>query len=200
MIQQQELAEYPTLFDCQLPGSFNQSPLSLIAAMKKTTIYIADDGKEFRSEDECVVYELTIAAQKKAREDRLNLFLAAALSARAINLFDGPPGEGIPPGLLDNFDRVGFDEQFRLLLSERKIDACLIVKNLESFADLGQLIVNLRSDRQHLILEFEALRTAPERNHLTSFPDYSASFDDEFDGGDGDWSHRIPDSHEGSPY
>jgi hypothetical protein len=172
--------------------------------MKKATIYIADDGKEFKSENECVAYELTIAAQKMALEDRLNFFLAAALNARAINLFDGPSGEGVPPGLLDDSDRIGFDEQFRLLLSERNIDTWLIVKHLESFADLGQLIVNLRSDRRDLILEYETPKASPRTNCSTSFPDLSATFDHEFDdefrGGCGDLNYRIPDSHEGSPY
>ena len=123
--------------------------------MEKITLYIAEDGKEFRAEEDCLAYEQRCVAKKIARNIKFNTLFAAVLNSRAVDLFDGPSGAGFPPELLDSFDRICFKEEFRSLLLDRDIDAHLVIKHLDSFVDLGRILATIKNDRQWLIEELD---------------------------------------------
>jgi hypothetical protein len=164
--------------------------------MEKITLYIAEDGKEFRDEEDCILHERRCIEQKIARETKLNELFAAVLNSRAVDLFYGPSSAGFPAELLDSFDRIGFKEEFRILLLDRSIDAQLVVKHLDSFVDLGRILTTIKNDQQWLIEELD--RRVSE---VIDFDPESINHG----GSDGheedvDSDPRIPDSWEGSPY
>jgi len=164
--------------------------------MEKITLYIAEDGKEFRDEEDCILHERRCIEQKIARDTKLNELFAAVLNSRAVDLFDGPSSAGFPAELLDSFDRIGFKEEFRILLLDRSIDAQLVVKHLDSFVDLGRILTTIKNDQQWLIEELD--RRVSE---VIDFDPESINHG----GSDGheedvDSDPRIPDSWEGSPY
>jgi hypothetical protein len=164
--------------------------------MEKITLYIAEDGKEFRDEEDCLAYEQRCAAKKIARNIKFNTLFAAVLNSRAVDLFDGPSGAGFPPELLDSFDRIGFKEEFRSLLLDRDIDAHLVIKHLDSFVDLGRILATIKNDRQWLIEELDRRESEAfdfERNR--SIMEGSTIMSRVIDS-----APRIPDSWEGSPY
>ena len=166
--------------------------------MEKITLYIAEDGKEFRVEEDCLLYEQNCIAEKLARDIELNTLFAAVLSSRTVDLFDGPSGAGFPAELLvDSFDRIGFKEEFRSLLLDRDIDAHLVVKHLDSFVDLGRILTSIKNDQQWLIEELD--RRESEAIDLDRKSINHGGFDGHEE--DVDYSDpRIPDSWEGSPY
>jgi hypothetical protein len=167
--------------------------------MEKITLYIAEDGKEFRAEEDCLLHELRCFAQKMERDIEFNILLAAVLNSRAVDLFDEPSGEGFPTKLLDSFDRIGFKEEFRSLLLDRDIDAHLVVKHLDSFVDLGRILATIKNDQQWLIEELD--RRESEANLERQSINHGAFGNhEEDDEEDVDSDPRIPDSWEGSPY
>jgi len=164
--------------------------------MEKITLYIAEDGKEFRDEEDCILHEQRCIAQKMARDIKINSLYAWVLNSRAFDLFGGPSGAGFPADLLDSFDGIGFNEEFRLLLLDRGIDAHLVVKHLDSFVDLGRILTTIKNDQQWLIEELD--RRVSEAIDLDRESINHGGFDDHEEDVDSD--PRIPDSWEGSPY
>ena len=116
------------------------TPLSPISTMKelKITIWVADDGREFRSEADCMAHERHCA---EAIETELRL-LIQVLASRVTNLFDEHTSvrDGkFPPELFESFDHCEFVDEFREFMSKNNLSPGLLVEQLSAFARLGAL-------------------------------------------------------------
>ena len=115
-------------------------PLSPVSAMKelKITIWVADDGREFRSEADCIAHERHCA---EAVETELRL-LIQVLASRVSNLFDANASvrdSKFPPELFESFDHCEFGDEFREFMSRNNLNPGLLVEQLSAFARLGGL-------------------------------------------------------------
>ena len=133
----------------------------------KITIWIADDGREFRTESECLLYEKHSA---KVAETELRL-LSQVLASRVSNLFE--EGEsirdsGFPAELFESFDHCGFSDEFREFVSRLNLSARFFVEHLDAFARLGLLVKKIRG-------AFSALPDSREiAEDLALLPDLAA--------------------------